>query len=147
MRCLPRLVLEITEDAVMEAAESTLSVLVALKSLGVNLAIDDFGTGYSNLSYLKVFPLDVLKIDRRFVSGLQSESCDSKILHSIIELAHALELSVIAEGAETSEEVEQLRALGCDIVQGFYFARPMPARDFESFFQSHIAQNSAAVAA
>ena len=126
-----RLLLEITEDGAMEAGDATLSILNALKSLGVGLSIDDFGTGYSNLSYLKEFPLDTLKIDRRFVTGLQPNSKDAMILHSLTELAHALQLKVVAEGAETKAEFEQLRELGCDIVQGFYFARPMSARDFE----------------
>ncbi len=133
-----RLMLEITEDAVMDSAdENLLSVLSALKALGVRLAIDDFGTGYSNLSYLNKFPLDTLKIDRCFVSGIKENSSDATILQSMIELAHALQMSVVAEGAETSEEVVQLRALECDTVQGFYFAHPMPAHEITAFASGH----------
>ncbi len=139
-----RLTLEITEDVLMETAESTLVVLNALKALGVGLAIDDFGTGYSNLSYLKAFPLDVLKIDRRFVSGLKKDSTDTPILRSMIDLAHALELQVIAEGAETHEEVSLLRDYGCDVVQGYYISRPICANDFEDFFKNYDGKSGGA---
>ena len=120
------LTLEITESIVMDEVESKLSVLKSLKGLGVRLAIDDFGTGYSSLSYLQAFPLDFLKIDRQFVRE-SGQGGDGIILNSMIALAHALNLTVVAEGAETEHEVGQLRAMGCDIAQGYYFARPMPA--------------------
>ena len=120
------LTLEITESIVMNEVESKLSVLNDLKRLGVRLAIDDFGTGYSSLSYLQMFPLDFLKIDRQFVRE-SGQGGDNIVLNSMIELAHALNLTVVAEGAETESEVGQLRALGCDLAQGYYFARPMPA--------------------
>ncbi len=120
------LTLEITESMVMNQVESKLDVLKALKQQGVCLAIDDFGTGYSSLSYLQMFPLDFLKIDRQFVRE-SGQGGDGVILNSMIALAHALNLTVVAEGAETEAEVSNLRAMGCDIAQGYYFAHPMPA--------------------
>lgn len=120
------LTLEITESLIMDKIESKLIVLQQLKDLGVQLAIDDFGTGYSSLAYLQMFPLDFLKIDRQFVRE-SGQGGDNVILQSMIALAHALSLTVVAEGAETEAEVGQLRALGCDLAQGYYFAHPMPA--------------------
>ncbi len=126
------LVLEITESVLMDEAETSMSVLQGLKELGVRLAIDDFGTGYSSLAYLRVFPIDFLKIDRQFVRGAgQSEGGDI-ILNSMIDLAHALKLTVIAEGAETAEEVVQLRKSGCDLAQGYFFARPLAPQDISA---------------
>src|SRR5680860_835242 len=128
-----RLVLEITESVAMDEAERTVETLRALKALGVRLAIDDFGTGYSSLSYLRAFPLDILKIDRRFVTGLSQVSGDNVIVESMIDLAHALNLTVVAEGAESAQEVDALRAMGCDAAQGFYFAKPMPASELAHY--------------
>lgn len=123
------LVLEITESVLMEEAEATLGVLEGLKQLGVRLAIDDFGTGYSSLSYLRLFPIDFLKIDRQFVRGAGQTEDGDIILNSMIDLAHALKLTVVAEGAETADEVVELRKLGCDLAQGFFFARPLAPED------------------
>jgi diguanylate cyclase (GGDEF)-like protein len=120
------LVLEITEGIVIETAEANSRVLEQLKGLGVRLAIDDFGTGYSNLSYLTRFPVDVLKIDRSFVDGLGHDRGDSAIVHTVISLARTLGLGVTAEGIETAEQLQLLRAAGCDSGQGFYFSRPVP---------------------
>ena len=120
------LTLELTESVVMDEVTAKLKALLQLKELGVQLAIDDFGTGYSSLSYLQLFPLDFLKIDRQFVREIGG---DNVILNSMIALGHALSLTVVAEGAETATEVEQLRALGCDLAQGYFFARPMPAAE------------------
>ena len=127
------LVLEITESVVMEEAESSIAVLHALKALGVRLAIDDFGTGFSSLSYLKSFPLDILKIDRKFVAGLHESAGDSAVVASMITLAHALDMKVVAEGTETGQEVETLRHLGCDMAQGFFFAKPLPGENAQDF--------------
>jgi diguanylate cyclase (GGDEF)-like protein/PAS domain S-box-containing protein len=130
-----RLVLEITESVAMEETEKAIGTFRELKKLGVRLAIDDFGTGYSSLSYLKSFPLDILKIDRRFVTDVQQESGGRVIVESMIDLAHALNLTVVAEGAETALEVESLRGMDCDLAQGYYFARPMPAEDFADYLE------------
>jgi diguanylate cyclase (GGDEF)-like protein/PAS domain S-box-containing protein len=118
--------LEITESAVMESGAATTAQLRALKSLGVRLAIDDFGTGYSSLAHLRRFPVDVLKIDRTFVDGLGREPQDTSIAAAVISLAHALELVTVAEGIETAEQLEVLTGLGCDLGQGYLFARPQP---------------------
>jgi EAL domain-containing protein (putative c-di-GMP-specific phosphodiesterase class I) len=123
------LVLEITESAVMEDAERNVATLYALKELGVRLAIDDFGTGYSSLSYLHRFPVDALKIDRGFVDGLGHDSEDTAIVRSVIGLARSLGLLVVAEGVETEKQIERLRALGCEVGQGYYFAEPLTAHE------------------
>ena len=127
------LTLEITESVMMNEIETKLAMLKNLKNLGVRLAIDDFGTGYSSLSYLQMFPLDFLKIDRQFVR--EGGHDDNIVLNSMITLAHALNLAVVAEGAETETEIEKLRELGCDIAQGYYFARPMPAHEATAWMQ------------
>ena len=118
------LCLEITESVAMEEADDTIASLIQLRGLGIRLAIDDFGSGYSSLSYLRSFPVDILKIDRSFVRGLGDDRRNNSIAGAIVSLAHALELTAIAEGIETVEQLEELRLLGCDMGQGFLFARP-----------------------
>nr|MDQ3757682.1 EAL domain-containing protein [Actinomycetota bacterium] len=121
--------LEITESVLMEEAEATVDTLRALRALGVRMSIDDFGTGYSSLSYLKRFPVDVLKIDRSFVDGLGVDPEDQAIVTAVVSLARALGLGVVAEGVETAEQLDEVRRLGCNSVQGFYLGRPQPADD------------------
>ncbi|HVW42298.1 MAG TPA: EAL domain-containing protein [Amycolatopsis sp.] len=126
------LCLEITESALMRDAALASESLAALRDLGVRLAIDDFGTGYSSLAQLHKLTLDTLKIDRSFVAGL-GESADAEaIVTSIIAMAHAVDLTVVAEGVETEEQLEMLRKLGCDQAQGFYLGRPAPADELWS---------------
>ncbi|HYH52356.1 MAG TPA: EAL domain-containing protein [Acidimicrobiia bacterium] len=125
------LCLELTETTFMEDAGSHREALAGIKGLGVALAIDDFGTGYSSLTYLKRFPVSVLKIDQAFVRGLGDDAADTAIVKSVIDLAHALGLVVVAEGVETADQVAHLRRLGCDLAQGYFFARPQPADDIE----------------
>ena len=119
------LILEITETVAMAGAETTIEILGRLKALGVLIAIDDFGTGFSSLSYLKRFPVDLLKIDKSFVDGVALRGHDAAIVQSIIALGHALGLRVIAEGVETSEQLLKLRALGSELGQGYFFGRPL----------------------
>jgi len=119
--------LEVTESVVMEQPEASATVLRALKDLGVRVGMDDFGTGYSSLAYLRQFPFDLLKIDRAFVAGITSGQEDRAIVRTIIELARALGLNVVAEGVETPEQLAVLRELGCELAQGYLFARPAPA--------------------
>ena len=121
------LCLEITENEVMHNIETTVEILQALKKMGVLLSLDDFGTGYSSLSYLKRFPIDILKIDRTFVNGIPSDRDDTAISTAIVVLAHSMELKVIAEGVEKSEQIAFLQSLQCDEIQGFYFSRPLNA--------------------
>jgi EAL domain-containing protein (putative c-di-GMP-specific phosphodiesterase class I) len=122
---------EITESIAMENVDYTLSTLRRLKEIGVRISIDDFGTGYSSLNYLKEFPMDALKIDKSFIRDLTEDPNDAAIVSAIILLAHSLKLKVIAEGVETQEQLEFLRKHKCDIVQGFFFSRPVPADQFE----------------
>jgi EAL domain-containing protein (putative c-di-GMP-specific phosphodiesterase class I) len=124
--------LEITEGALMKESLRTAMALQGLRSLGVRIAIDDFGTGFSNMSYLLQMPVDCLKIDRSIVSGCSVVSNSSTVTSAIIALAHQLSLTVVAEGAETLEEVEFLRAASCDRVQGFYFSTAQPLDVIES---------------
>jgi diguanylate cyclase (GGDEF)-like protein/PAS domain S-box-containing protein len=121
------LALEITETMLMEEADSPTTVLDSLRQYGLSLVLDDFGTGYSSLSRLKRFPLDVLKIDRSFVSGMDSNPDDRAIVKATIDMAHAVGLTVVGEGVETLEQEQHLRAFGCDRAQGFLYARPQPA--------------------
>jgi diguanylate cyclase (GGDEF)-like protein/PAS domain S-box-containing protein len=122
-----RLVVEITERAVMEVGQATSDTLDALKGLGIRLAIDDFGTGYSSLAHLRSFPVDVLKIDRGFTGDLGQEGREGTIAAAILSLGRALGLSMVAEGIERLDQLEALRALGCPYGQGYHFARPLPA--------------------
>ena len=119
--------LEITETVLMEDADFHIQALTALKALGVRLAMDDFGTGYSSLSYLRRFPVDKIKVDRSFISGLQPDSSEWSIVAAIIAMADALARLVLAEGVETEEQLIGLRSLGCGYAQGFHFAHPLPS--------------------
>jgi diguanylate cyclase (GGDEF)-like protein/PAS domain S-box-containing protein len=121
--------LELTETLLMSDAGEAVQTLHQFKSLGVRLAMDDFGTGYSSLAYLKSFPLDALKIDRAFIRDVVSDPDDAAITIAIISLAHNLKLKVVAEGVETEEQLQFLRLHGCDEMQGFYFARPLPVEE------------------
>jgi diguanylate cyclase (GGDEF)-like protein/PAS domain S-box-containing protein len=121
-----RLGIEITESALVDDPDKAAVTLRRLKHMGLTIAIDDFGTGYSSLSYLKRFPIDSLKIDRTFVRDLAADPDDAAIVTAIITMAHSLRLDVIAEGVETREQCEFLRAHGCTAAQGYYFARPLP---------------------
>jgi EAL domain-containing protein (putative c-di-GMP-specific phosphodiesterase class I) len=122
--------IEITESTAMHHAEAAAETLENLKALGVRIAIDDFGTGYSSLSYLKRFPIDSLKLDRSFVTGLPANHDDAPIAQAVITMAHALHLKVVAEGVETDAQRQFLAANGCDEMQGYYFSRPVPVEEF-----------------
>jgi diguanylate cyclase (GGDEF)-like protein/PAS domain S-box-containing protein len=126
------LALEITETVLMEEAHAPVTVLAQLRDYGLRLMLDDFGTGYSSLGYLKRFPLDVVKVDRSFIAGLGRDEEDSAIVAAVISMAHTLGLTVVAEGVERGEQVDQLRRLGCDRVQGRLLARPLPAGELEA---------------
>jgi diguanylate cyclase (GGDEF)-like protein/PAS domain S-box-containing protein len=125
------LTLEITETVLAHNTEAVIERLKAMRSLGVRLAIDDFGTGYSSLSYLHQFPVDVVKIDKSFVDGITRPGEGTELPDAIVALAHALKLKTVAEGVETTEQVEHLTSIGCDLWQGFFFARPLEERVVE----------------
>ena len=127
--------LEITESCAMEHAGETINQLNQLNEMGMYLAIDDFGTGYSSLAYLQRFPIQKLKIDRSFVNDIHDDMNDAAITKTIIGLAHSMQLRVVAEGVETEHQAEWLRQRGCDQAQGFLYAKPMSAKQFESHFQ------------
>jgi EAL domain-containing protein (putative c-di-GMP-specific phosphodiesterase class I) len=122
-----RLELEITESSLMSDVEATIQTLFDLKETGLSLSVDDFGTGYSSMSYLKRFPLDALKIDRSFISDLNTDANDAAITKAVIALAKALDLATVAEGVEEEEQLTFLVEEGCDLIQGFLISRPMPA--------------------
>ena len=123
-----RLELELTESALIDGEEKVRPTLERLRALGVRLAIDDFGTGYSSLSYLQRLPIDRLKIDRSFVMALTTpEAADRSLAAAVVRIARTLEMDTVAEGVESLDLLPQLRALGCDMVQGYAIARPMPA--------------------
>jgi diguanylate cyclase (GGDEF)-like protein/PAS domain S-box-containing protein len=128
--------LELTESVLMKQAESSASILQTLRDRGVKITIDDFGTGYSSLSYLRKFPVDALKIDQSFIRQISTGGDDTVIVSAVISMAHSLKLRVVAEGVETFEELEFLRAHQCDEAQGFYFSRPVPPRNLAALLRS-----------
>jgi EAL domain-containing protein (putative c-di-GMP-specific phosphodiesterase class I) len=132
--------LELTEGVLMEDAESTASVLQALKRMGIHLAVDDFGTGYSSLSYLQQFPIDVLKIDKSFVQRITSDPDGPSIVSAIIDMGKNLKQRVIAEGIETEQQRAFLQAHHCAEGQGYLFSRPLAAAQFEHLLQMGIAE-------
>jgi len=125
--------IEVTEGTLMADLDEGARILEELSELGVSIAIDDFGTGYSSLSYLKRLPINVLKIDRSFLENMVSNSRDAAIVRSIIELGHNLECKVIAEGVEDEAVRLQLKALGCDLVQGFHISKPLSNAGFREW--------------
>ncbi len=129
------LVLDITETVYVRALEGNIATLDELKGLGVHISIDDFGVGYSSLSYLKRLPADDLKLDRSFVAGIGENAKDTAIVGTVVDLAHALEMKVIAEGVESAYQAEQLKEMGCDLAQGYHFAKPLPMPALLEYFR------------
>ena len=128
--------LELTEGVLMQDVESGQRSLAALKEYGFALAVDDFGTGYCSLNYLKRFPLDTLKVDRAFVNDITADRDDAAIVRAIVGLGHNLDLKIVAEGVETLEQLEFLRAVGCDLVQGYLMSRAIEARAFAQLLRA-----------
>ncbi|MEO8304268.1 MAG: GGDEF domain-containing phosphodiesterase [Betaproteobacteria bacterium] len=129
-----RLTIEVTESALMIDVERSLQVLRELKQLSVRLSIDDFGTGYSSLAYLRRMPLDELKIDQTFVKNMLENKADVQIVRSVIDLAHNFELEAVAEGVEDGATLDMLARLSCDVIQGYYYARPMPVAQMPAWW-------------
>jgi len=125
------LILEITETALMRNPTTSIEALHALRALGVRTSIDDFGTGYSSLAYLKDLPVDELKIDRSFIQNICVNSVEREIVATIIQLGKAMGIKVVAEGIESTAVAQELKSLGCDYGQGYYYGKPISGRDFE----------------
>jgi diguanylate cyclase (GGDEF)-like protein/PAS domain S-box-containing protein len=142
-----RVTLEITESAVMADPDGTKRVLERLRSVGIQVAVDDFGAGFTSLSHLAHFPIDEIKIDRSFVQRLLSDAHDRAIVRSIIGLSHDLDLRVVAEGVETWDVLADLRGLGCDLVQGFFFSRPLPGDEVSQWLAREAGERHAEQAA
>ena len=132
--------LEVTEGILMEDPKQAVETLKRCREIGASIFVDDFGTGYSSLSYLSMLPLDILKIDRSFVIDIMTSGHNLLIATATINLAHALGLKVVAEGVETKEQRDLLAILGCDKVQGYYYAKPMPAPELELWLERHYAE-------
>ena len=130
-----RLELEITETAFLANADATLAVLHSLRAKGLRIAMDDFGTGYSSLGYLRSFPFDKIKIDRYFVRDIETSADCKAIVRAVIGLGSNLGITTTAEGVETVAQLEQLRAEGCDQVQGYLFSLPVPAQDLPALLR------------
>ncbi len=130
--------LEITESVMMEASQDNLSKLHALRHMGIGLSIDDFGTGFSSLNYLRTMPISVLKIDRSFVTNITKDARDRAIAMSIIALAKSLDLEIIAEGIETTEQMDLLSKLGCHVIQGYLFYPAMPSQELAELLKKQI---------
>jgi len=130
--------LEVTEGQIMKNPEDAIIALTKISKLGINLSIDDFGTGYSSLSYLKKFPISKLKIDQSFVRDLPDDEEDSAITKAVIALGNSLNLTLIAEGVETKEQRDFLLENGCDNIQGYFYAKPMPANEMKIFLENGL---------
>jgi EAL domain-containing protein (putative c-di-GMP-specific phosphodiesterase class I) len=135
---------ELTESVLMKHAESTASILKALKARGVQVAVDDFGTGYSSLSYLRKFPIDALKIDQSFVSQITTVPDETIIVKAVVSMGRSLKLRVVAEGVETQEQLAFLQAHQCDEAQGYFFSRPVPPQQFAKLLKSGITKAASA---
>jgi diguanylate cyclase (GGDEF)-like protein/PAS domain S-box-containing protein len=131
--------LEITESMMMHNTDKTIEVLAGLKAMGIHIAIDDFGIGYSSLSHLKQFPIDIIKIDRSFITDIPGDQADEAIADAIIAMGKSLKIIVVAEGVEALEQLQFLRSRGCDEIQGYYFSRPIPASDFAKLLRKNTA--------
>jgi len=137
--------LEITESAILDDPGNAVENLSRLHTLGCRLAIDDYGTGYSSLAYLRRLPVDELKIDKSFVLNMARDASDTMIVRSTIELAHNMGLTVVAEGVDDEGALERLRALGCDMVQGFLLSRPLTADEIAARLASRVEARIAAI--
>jgi EAL domain-containing protein (putative c-di-GMP-specific phosphodiesterase class I) len=135
---------EVTESMMMRDPEEAVKLLRSLKAVGVRLTIDDFGTGYSSLAYLKRLPIDCVKIDASFIRGIPVDASDVAITETVIAMSRGLGLRVVAEGVETRDQMRFLEARGCDEMQGYYFARPMPADQLAAYLRQESVSDDAA---
>jgi EAL domain-containing protein (putative c-di-GMP-specific phosphodiesterase class I) len=135
--------LELTESALMQPGNETILALQKLRQLGVSLSLDDFGTGYSSLSYLQRYPINTLKIDRSFVQDIAGRAGDGALAATIIAMARSLGMKVIGEGVESAEQLAYLQARQCEVIQGFYFSRPLPQREITDLLRRNLEQGEA----
>ena len=126
---------EITEGMAMISESETVKYFLALKKLGVGISLDDFGTGYTSFGYLKKFPADVIKIDKSLVDYILTNEEDQRIVKAMIELAHNLGMQIVVEGIENKKMVDMIASYGCDYMQGYYFARPLPVFEFQKLLR------------
>jgi EAL domain-containing protein (putative c-di-GMP-specific phosphodiesterase class I) len=139
-----RVVLEVTESGAMKDLPATLRMMQQLRILGIRFSIDDFGTGYSSLAHLKRLPVDEVKIDRSFIKELEAQRDDDVIVRSTINLGHALNLKVVAEGVEVASSWKALGRLGCDLIQGYYVSKPLPAKEFTAWMAARTTADQSA---
>jgi EAL domain-containing protein (putative c-di-GMP-specific phosphodiesterase class I) len=132
------IILEITESAIVENKEAAIETCNQLRELGIHIQIDDFGIGYSSLSYLSQFPISALKIDQSFIGKMTENSNETNIVHAIVSLSHRLGVDVIAEGVETAVQLDQLKSIGCEYIQGFYISKPLNKGDTKSLLLQSI---------
>lgn len=132
-----RLELEITERLLLDNSIETAEILRELDRAGIRLSVDDFGTGYSALSYLKSYPFDTLKIDKSFIQDVMKEPEDASLVRAIINMAHSLGLTIIAEGVEKESQTNFLKQEGCDFAQGYFYSRPLPAGEFSEWLRTN----------
>jgi EAL domain-containing protein (putative c-di-GMP-specific phosphodiesterase class I) len=134
-----RVILEVTESGAMKDIAATLRMMEQLRVLGLRFSIDDFGTGHSSLAHLKRLPVDEVKIDRSFIKELEAQGDDDVIVRSTVNLGHALDLKVVAEGVERASSWDALRRLGCDLIQGYFVSKPMPLAEFTAWASARSA--------
>jgi EAL domain-containing protein (putative c-di-GMP-specific phosphodiesterase class I) len=130
--------LEVTESAYTENADQVIRVIEGLRQKGYVVEMDDFGSGYSSLNMLSAMPIDVLKMDRAFIQNIESDEKDIQLVGLILDIARSLKIPVVAEGVETESQLKRLKELGCAVVQGYYFSRPLPATEFGDRFLSSM---------
>lgn len=137
-----RLIIEITEESLIADQGQARTILTRLRQAGIRLSVDDFGTGYSSLAYLRDLPIDELKLDRSFVAGMRESPRSVKLVRSIIALAHGQGMSVVAEGVEDDDTLQDLAGLGCDLAQGLHLCRPVPAAQLMAWLTARTANST-----
>ena len=131
-----KLLLEITESAYTDSSQEIIDTVKGLRNNGFKIEMDDFGSGYSSLNMLTSLPIDALKLDMKFIRNICENKKDSRLVEIMIQIARLLEVPVIAEGVETKEQMELLKSIGCDIIQGYYFSKPLPPEEFCKLFRN-----------
>jgi EAL domain-containing protein (putative c-di-GMP-specific phosphodiesterase class I) len=131
--------IEITESVMIDSAEEALSCINEIKRMGARIALDDFGTGYSSLSYLNTFPADILKVDKSFIDKMNSSDSSKQYVAAIISIGHIMNFDVISEGVEKPEQLDTLRSIGCDYIQGYIWGRPLPPDEAEALVLRSVA--------